>query len=523
MFWSPNASAVRSLHLHLLVCISLVFGISHAWLDFTDQPCVFNMTLRSLRPILSWKLKNHPIVPTYYKVQHTIMSKLDTMKIVEGCTNITRPSCDVMDVLEDIHENYLFLLEGFRGSSALDNCSDIFTSADMYFEPPEFEIAGFTDLINVTVKFPPIIPKIFKKELQHSLSLVISEESGGIVKTHKPKITGNIGGNFSYVIDKLIPNSNYCVSVYFEPKFMGTPIKSPLKCTFLQSRQESESSESAKIGGIITVSVVAVVFIATVLTLKRVGYICLKNKFPKALNFQNFLFWVFPELPPSEAVDVVEVICINRMKKLWNYNYDDESDSDDETAPRANAGGYTTHGLLGRPLNQTSATSATSEESQSADGDAKESDVEEPDSPEAHAESPTAPRPALCPSPTERTDERTESPPQDPVPDGDSSSTGGSGDRIVFNVDLKSVFMRVLDDDTEDAPVTFSPPPEDISDLEDPGRTEPTTLAAGGDGLEPPYPGASSECQWPADIPSERSDTSDSDSDVGVGGDYIRR
>ncbi|XP_017206317.3 interferon alpha/beta receptor 2 isoform X1 [Oryctolagus cuniculus] len=523
MFWSPNASAVRSLHLHLLVCISLVFGISHAWLDFTDQPCVFNMTLRSLRPILSWKLKNHPIVPTYYKVQHTIMSKLDTMKIVEGCTNITRPSCDVMDVLEDIHENYLFLLEGFRGGSALDNCSDIFTSADMYFEPPEFEIAGFTDLINVTVKFPPIIPKIFKKELQHSLSLVISEESGGIVKTHKPKITGNIGGNFSYVIDKLIPNSNYCVSVYFEPKFMGTPIKSPLKCTFLQSRQESESSESAKIGGIITVSVIAVVFIATVLTLKRVGYICLKNKFPKALNFQNFLFWVFPELPPSEAVDVVEVICINRMKKLWNYNYDDESDSDDETAPRANAGGYTTHGLLGRPLNQTSATSATSEESQSADGDAKESDVEEPDSPEAHAESPTVPRPALCPSPTERTDERTESPPQDPIPDGDSSSTGGSGDRIVFNVDLKSVFMRVLDDDTEEAPVTFSPPPEDISDLEDPGRTEPTTLAAGGDGLEPPHPGASFECQWPADIPSERSDTSDSDSDVGAGGDYIRR
>lgn len=481
------------------------------------------MTLRSLRPILSWKLKNHPIVPTYYKVQHTIMSKLDTMKIVEGCTNITRPSCDVMDVLEDIHENYLFLLEGFRGGSALDNCSDIFTSADMYFEPPEFEIAGFTDLINVTVKFPPIIPKIFKKELQHSLSLVISEESGGIVKTHKPKITGNIGGNFSYVIDKLIPNSNYCVSVYFEPKFMGTPIKSPLKCTFLQSRQESESSESAKIGGIITVSVIAVVFIATVLTLKRVGYICLKNKFPKALNFQNFLFWVFPELPPSEAVDVVEVICINRMKKLWNYNYDDESDSDDETAPRANAGGYTTHGLLGRPLNQTSATSATSEESQSADGDAKESDVEEPDSPEAHAESPTVPRPALCPSPTECTDERTESPPQDPIPDGDSSSTGGSGDRIVFNVDLKSVFMRVLDDDTEEAPVTFSPPPEDISDLEDPGRTEPTTLAAGGDGLEPPHPGASFECQCPADIPSERSDTSDSDSDVGAGGDYIRR
>lgn len=445
------------------------------------------------------------------------------MKIVEGCTNITRPSCDVMDALEDIHENYLFLLEGFRGSSALDNCSYIFSSADMYFEPPEFEIAGLTDLINVTVKFPPIIPKIFKKELQHSLSLVISEQSEGIVKTHKPKITGNIGGNFSYVIDKLIPNSNYCVSVYFEPKFMGTTIKSPLKCTFLQSRQESESSESAKIGGIIAVSVITVVFIATVLTLKRVGYICLKSEFPKALNFHNSPDWIFPELPPSEAVDLVEVICINRMKKLWNYDYDDESDNDDETAPRANPGGYTTHCLLGRPLNPTSATSATSEESQSADGDTEELDVEESNSPEAHAESPTVPRPALCPSPTERNDERTESPPQDPDPDGDSSSTGGSGDRIVFNVDLKSVFMRVLDDDTEEAPVTFSPPPEDISDLEDLGHTEPTMLVAGGDGLEPPHPGASSECQWPVDIPSEKSDTSDSDSDIGAGGGYIRR
>lgn len=270
-------------------------------------------------------------------------------------------------------------------------------------------------------------------------------------------------------------------------------------------------------------SVITVVFIATVLTLKRVGYICLKSEFPKALNFHNSPDWIFPELPPSEAVDLVEVICINRMKKLWNYDYDDESDNDDETAPRANPGGYTTHHLLGRPLNPTSATSATSEESQSADGDTEELDVEESNSPEAHAESPTVPRPALCPSPTERSDERTESPPQDPDPDGDSSSTGGSGDRIVFNVDLKSVFMRVLDDDTEEAPVTFSPPPEDISDLEDLGHTEPTMLVAGGDGLEPPHPGASSECQWPVDIPSEKSDTSDSDSDIGAGGGYIRR
>lgn len=50
----------------------------------------------------------------------------------------------------------------------------------MSLEPPEFEIVGFTDHINVIVKFPPVIPKMLHEEgLQ--LSLVI-KDSGGIVQ-----------------------------------------------------------------------------------------------------------------------------------------------------------------------------------------------------------------------------------------------------------------------------------------------------------------------------------------------------
>ncbi|PNJ45940.1 T0093957 isoform 2, partial [Pongo abelii] len=102
-------------------------------------------------------------------------------------------------------------------------------------EPPEFETVGFTNHINVMVKFPSIV----EEELQFDLSLVIEEQSEGIVKKHKPEIRGNMSGNFTYVIDKLIPNTNYCVSVYFEHSDEQAVIKSPLKCTLLPPGQES--------------------------------------------------------------------------------------------------------------------------------------------------------------------------------------------------------------------------------------------------------------------------------------------
>ena len=36
---------------------------------------------------------------------------------------------------------------------------------------------------------------------------------------------------------------------------------------------------------------------------------------------------MFAELPPLEKVATVEVIHVNRKKKVWNYNYDDENDT----------------------------------------------------------------------------------------------------------------------------------------------------------------------------------------------------
>ncbi|XP_012665164.1 interferon alpha/beta receptor 2 isoform X1 [Otolemur garnettii] len=522
MHLSQNALDIKSLNLILMVVISLVFGVSPDWTESSNEACISKMTLRNFRSILSWELKNLSIVPTHYSLSYTVMSRDEDMKTVADCTNIKRSFCDLTGVWEDIHEIYLTLVEGFRGNMLLVNCTRPFMPAmDISFEPPEFEIVGFTDHINVLVKFPLVT----EEGLQFDLSLIIEEESEGIVKKHEPKIKENTSGDITYVIDKLIPNTNYCVSVYLDSKDQDTVIKSPVKCTFLHPGQESEASESAKIGGIIILFLMAAFLTSTIVILKRIGYICLRNNFPKALNFHNFSVWI-PKLPPCEAMDLVEVISINRKKKVWDYSYDDESDSDNETSPRTSGVGYTMHGLTGRPLSQASASSATSVESQSTDPDSSD----QPDLPEAHAELPVIP--AHSPWQLEHISEpyeRRESPLQDPFSE-DSSSTEQSGDRIIFNVDLNSVLMRVPNDDdnndndsdnSEEDPLMLLSLPEETVDPEDPHTMESSLLLASGEGTQPTCPSSSSECVWPEDAPSDKSDAVESDADFGDG--YVMR
>nr|XP_012636335.1 interferon alpha/beta receptor 2 isoform X3 [Microcebus murinus] len=280
MLLSQNASAIRSLNLILMVFISLVFGVLRDMPDSSDEPCVLKITLQNFQSILSWEFKNHSVVPTHYTSLYTVMSRNEAMKTVEGCVNTTRSFCDLTRVWKNIHEVHIIKVEGFRGSTLLVHCTkDFLPAIDISLEPPEFEIAGFTDHISVMVKFPSDIVE----GLQFDLSLVIEEESEGIVKKHVLKMKKNMSGNFTYVIDNLIPNTNHCVSVYFESADQATAVQSPLKCTFLQPGQESDPSESGKIGGIITIFLIAVILTSTIIVLKWIGYICLRKKFPRVL------------------------------------------------------------------------------------------------------------------------------------------------------------------------------------------------------------------------------------------------
>ncbi|XP_045245203.2 interferon alpha/beta receptor 2 isoform X11 [Macaca fascicularis] len=331
MLLSQNAFIVRPLNLFLMVCISLVFGISHDLPDYTSESCTFKISLRNFRSILSWELKNHSIVATHYKLLYTIMSKPEDLKIVKNCANTTRSFCDLTDEWRSTHEAYVTSLEGFSGNTTLFNCSHNFwLDIDMSFEPPEFEIVGFTNHINVIVKFPSIV----EEELQFDLSLVIEEQSEGIVKKHKPTIKGNMSGNFTYIIDKLIPNTNYCVSVYFDHNDEQAVIKSPLKCTLLQPGQESESAESAKVGGIITVFLIALVLISTIVTLKWIGYICLRNSLPKVLRQSLAKGWSAVAIHrrdhnalQSETAELKQSFCLS-FPSSWNYKRASLSPSD---------------------------------------------------------------------------------------------------------------------------------------------------------------------------------------------------
>ncbi|XP_073747251.1 interferon alpha/beta receptor 2 isoform X4 [Callorhinus ursinus] len=417
MLWSQNASPVRSLNLFLVVCISLVFGVVSSLPDLSDKSCTFKVTLRNFRVILSWELKNHSIVPDHYTLQYTVISRPDHVKIVEHCSNITASFCDLTDLWEVLPETYAVTVDGFRGNTALVTCFiDFFLATHISLEPPGFDIVDFMDHINVNVNFPPVIPKILRGEvLQFYLSLIIEEQSGGIVKK----------------------------------------------------------------------------------------------------NLYNLSAWVIPEMPPVEAVAFVEIIHVNRKKKVWNYNYDDESDSNDEAAaPVTSTGGYTKHGLMGGLLRPTSASLATC-------GDCLESDTEEPDLSERDSEPLMIPGP--CPGWSECASGAYEGGRkllQDPLSEEDSSSTEEAGDKIIFNVNLSSVFVSALDDDSE-VPPGLPSFPEETFDPDDSHQLETSFLAAHGEGTQPPSPTPSAECPWPEDVLSDKSDSSESDVDIGDG--YIMR
>ncbi|KAM4887509.1 interferon alpha/beta receptor 2-like isoform 2-T2 [Thomomys bottae] len=499
-----------------------LFDPSYSLNGFSEDFCGLKLTVQNFRLILSWELENASVVPTHYTLQYTVMSKLEDAKAIGNCTNITSSFCDVTDVWEEMHETYIPLLEGFRGNTALLHCVGSVLATNLSFEPPEFGIVGFTDHINVTVTFPSVIPKIYGKDISHHLSLVIKEHSEEMVRVHKLQINGSISGNFSHVIDNLIPNTNYCISVYFEPKGVGKVIRSPLKCTLLQPGQESGSSESAKAGRLIAMVliVVVVVFVIIIEMLRRVGYICLKSKLPEVLNFQDFFTWHFLELPVLEAVDVVEVIAIHRKKKVWDYNYDEDSDSDNEVVPKANAAGYTMHGLLGCLLSQDPASSTPSQWSQLKDPDAEESDAaEESDVAGAALDTPTGPEPQPWQSgDSSEPCERRDSLPQDPFFEDSSSSPRGTGNRIIFNVDLNSVFLRVTDKDVDEVSLVSSLAEEMVDPEEETEEGQPSVLGTSRERTQPAHPSTSSQCLWTDDA---LSDQSDPDPDIQDG--YIMR
>lgn len=516
MLSKGTSSAVGLLSLYLVVCVSLQSNSSFAFEEYPDEPCTINLILRHFRLILSWELQSQSSPPTNYTLWYTIMSKAEDLKKVENCTDITEPLCDVTDEWLEGRETYVPIIVVHRGDSTVCRCSDYIWPTNVLLEPPEFKIIGFKDHINVMMEFPPATYKLFGESLWkrlESTSFVIEEQTEDSIRMHKPQMN-NVTGNFTYVLRDLLPKTNYCVSVYFDDTSV---IKSPLKCTVLQPDQESGLSESAKVG-IFIGCLILMAFVSTVIMLKQIGYICLKDKFPNALNFRHFLTWILPEWPPSEAIDWLEVIPKNTKKRLWNYDYGDGSDSDEEV-PKTSVTGYTMHGLMGKPLPQTSDDSPNPEEPpHEEDSGAEESDEARAGA-GAEPQLPTEVKAGPTEDPSGPYERRKSVLKDDSFPGEDNSSMDAPGDRVIFNVNLNSVFLRALHD--EDASKTISLTEDTILLDEGPHRTESDLQIAGGDRTQLPDPSFSSQGLWTEDESSEKADTSDSDTDAGDG--YIMR
>ncbi|XP_052014952.1 interferon alpha/beta receptor 2 isoform X3 [Apodemus sylvaticus] len=238
MLSQRTISAVGFLSLCLVVCVrpETETASPSAFDGYPDEPCTIKLSIHHFRLILSWELENKPSPPANYTLWYTIMSKNENLVKVKNCSDIMESSCDVTDELLDGLENYFALVVVHREDPTVCVCSEYIVPANVPLEPPEFEIVGFTDHINVTMKFPPVTSKIIQEKLR-STPFVIKEQIEDSIKIiHKSKMN-NVTGNFTYVLKDLLPKTNYCVSVYFDD---ASTIKSPLKCTVLQPGQESE-------------------------------------------------------------------------------------------------------------------------------------------------------------------------------------------------------------------------------------------------------------------------------------------
>lgn len=207
--------------------------------EYPNEFCTVNLAIRNFRLVLSLELENKSLPPTHFTFWSTVMSKQEDLKVIENCRNITEPSCDVTDKWSDPHSVYALMVVIYRGDSMPSYCDSSVSKIDIIPEPPEFEVIGFMDHINVTVKFPPVTPKIYGESIWEVLSpksFFIEELAGKNVKTHNPKMD-NPTGNFTYVLRDLLPKTNYCVSVYFKAGSMEDTIKSPFKCILLPPGQ----------------------------------------------------------------------------------------------------------------------------------------------------------------------------------------------------------------------------------------------------------------------------------------------
>ncbi|XP_032076251.1 uncharacterized protein LOC116510711, partial [Thamnophis elegans] len=192
---------------------------------------------------------------------------------VQGCTNIARPFCNLTNEFADVCRRTAYIVVQQYTSNGT-NYSDIIPFnpfSNRCFRPPQFNISVCQNCVNVTVKLPPLLLKIYQK-----LDYTIIVETADLKENTKQD-------NFFTILEDLHANKNYCIAVQVSTGHNPQCTPTIPKCIML----ESNNREDYIMLSILAPLILLVVVIISAF-LYKAGFIFLKGHHQMSCSTKGF-------------------------------------------------------------------------------------------------------------------------------------------------------------------------------------------------------------------------------------------
>ncbi|KAL7983577.1 hypothetical protein Chor_000453 [Crotalus horridus] len=152
------------------------------------------------------------------------------LKTVQECTNITRLFCNLTNEFADFCQGNAFIIVQ-QDTSNGTHYSDILQFSpytQRCLKPPQFNISVCQNCVNVTVKLPPLLLKIYQK-----LDYRITVKTADFKENRIDNTTQQ--DSFFTILEDLHPNKNYCIAVQVSNSFKPQCTSTIPKCIMLDS------------------------------------------------------------------------------------------------------------------------------------------------------------------------------------------------------------------------------------------------------------------------------------------------
>uniref|UniRef100_A0A8C5SB77 Interferon/interleukin receptor domain-containing protein n=1 Tax=Laticauda laticaudata TaxID=8630 RepID=A0A8C5SB77_LATLA len=238
-------------------------------------------------------------------------------KIVQECTNISRPFCNLTNEFADFCQGNAFIIVQQDTSNEI-NYSDILQFSpytQRCFRPPQFNISVCQNCVNVTMKLSPLLLKIYQK-----LDYRITVKTDGLKENRIDNTSKQ--DSFFTILEDLHPNKNYCIAVEVSTGFNHQCTPTIPKCIMLDSNNRKDYIKLSILAPVILSGV-----LAFVVFLHKVGFIHFKRRTtPSLLNIKSNLAYLVSE-PDLEKICDVQV----QESEVQQHSDDENSESDAES------------------------------------------------------------------------------------------------------------------------------------------------------------------------------------------------